>query len=185
MEVILVLANTMPYASKNEKLVNRALLGRPSMQTLAILFKFRLVLLMTVLPKRSVKHTMMQTGEVGPRQVMQRDHQGVLRTVHGRIGIHILIPTIVQPITSASKKQRLVTYAQLKPIARRTAANVSAVLMAPAASQADVAPTVKLVNMLWALGAPTAMQDSIKTKMELPSAKVARLEVAPTLVQMH
>jgi len=94
--------------------------------------------------------------------------------VHGRIGIHIPIPTIVQPITSASKKQRLATYAQLKPIACRTAANVLRALMAPHRSQEADAPTVKLVNMLWALGALTAMQDSIKMKMELPSAKVAR-----------
>ena len=105
--------------------------------------------------------------------------------MHGRIGIHIPIPTIVQAITSASKKQRLATYAQLKPIACRTAVNVLRALMVPAASQAGGAPTVKLVNMLWALGAPTAMQDCIKMKMELPSAKVALLEVAPTLVRMH
>tara|TARA_B100001093_G_C26608662_1_gene919150 strand:+ start:124 stop:318 length:195 start_codon:yes stop_codon:yes gene_type:complete len=63
--------------------------------------------------------------------------------------------------------------------------NVLRALTEKAASQAGGALTVKLVNMLWGLGAPTAMQDSIKMKMELASAKVARLEVAPTLVQMH
>lgn len=106
--------------------------------------------------------------------------------MHGRIGIHIPIPTIVQPITSASKKQRLVTYALLDPIVRRTAANVFLALTGRAASQAGGALTAMQDNFKQGgLGAPTAMQDCIKMKMELPSAKVARLEVAPTLVRMH
>jgi hypothetical protein len=105
--------------------------------------------------------------------------------VHGRIGIHIPIPTIVQPITSASKKQRLATYALLDPIACRTAVNVLRALTGRAASQAGGAPTVQQDNFKQVgLGAPTAIQARTKMKMELLSAKVAQLEVVPMLGRM-
>ena len=94
---------------------------------------------------------------------------------------------VVAIVLNAHKKQhQAATYALQDPIVYRTVVNVLPVLTGRAASQAGGAPIAMQDNFKQVgLGAPTAMQDCIKMKMELPSAKVARLEVAPTLVRMH
>tara|TARA_B100000902_G_scaffold44793_1_gene52380 strand:- start:474 stop:818 length:345 start_codon:yes stop_codon:yes gene_type:complete len=89
----------------------------------------------------------------------------------------MLAQLVVLVLTTASKKQRLATYALQDPIVYRTVVNVLPVLTGKAASQAGGAPTVQQDNFKRVALVAPIVQVGTKTRTERQRAKIVLLEV--------